>query len=198
MTTGNCCWSATVKNFFSKAWGKPWFACPLAICVFTGILYGLSAFFSTSGVEKEFAYSSGEIDHAEKARRTEFDPENPLVLNQFVSDLKSADMIIAIGNDGIIPAGLVQKKLCIPMEIITINYRDENNNPVKDYPELLSRAPRYKGKRILIADLMTRTGKTFEKAKEVLKGNTLKTFAINGKADYSLYDFPGCINWPWN
>jgi len=47
------------------------------------------------------------------------------------------------------------------------------------------------------SDTVARTGKTLEKAKEILGGNEIKTFVINGKADYSLFDYKECIEWPW-
>ena len=35
-------------------------------------------------------------------------------------------------------------------------------------------------------------------AKEILEGNEVKTFVLNGEADYSLFNEEECIQWPWN
>lgn len=108
------------------------------------------------------------------------------------------DLIVAIANNGIIPAAFIQQKLKIPMKIIKINYRDENNNPTYDDAILLEKDEfTIKGKRILLVDDVSRTGKTISKAKEYLDGNPIKTFVINGKADYSMFNQEECIGMPW-
>ncbi|MFH1283008.1 MAG: phosphoribosyltransferase family protein [bacterium] len=106
---------------------------------------------------------------------------------------KKYDLIVAIGTDGIMPARLIQKKLKIPIEIIKIKYRNKANKPIYRSPKLISQKAKFKGKKILLVDLVSRTGKTLEKAKRVLKGNAIQTFVINGQADNSLYNLPYCI-----
>ena len=44
-------------------------------------------------------------------------------------DFGKHDLIIAIGSGGIEPAKFIQKKLKIPMKVITVNYRDKSNQP---------------------------------------------------------------------
>jgi uncharacterized protein len=108
------------------------------------------------------------------------------------------DLIVAIGSGGILPAGFIQQKLKIPMQIVWINFRDEDNNPKYPEPKLLENERcNISKKRILLVDDVSRSGKTLEKAKEHLKGNIIKTFVVNGKADYSLFDSPECILMPW-
>ena len=108
------------------------------------------------------------------------------------------DLLVAIGSDGIKPAQILQKRLTIPLEIVWINYRGTNNMPIRDEPELTKPfSGKLAGKKILLVDTVARTGKTLEKAKEILGGNEIKTFVINGKADYSLFDYKECIEWPW-
>jgi xanthine phosphoribosyltransferase len=53
------------------------------------------------------------------------------------------------------------------------------------------------GKRILLVEDRVKTGATLSYAKELLSGAALvKTFAVNGKADYSLFD-ETCFPFPW-
>jgi len=111
------------------------------------------------------------------------------------------DLIIAIGRDGIMPASILHHFLKIPVKVIWLNYRDENNKPIKKEPILTKPIKKelktIKNKNILIVDTVSRTGKTLKKAKEILRENKTKTFVINGKADYSLFNFKECIEWPW-
>ena len=110
------------------------------------------------------------------------------------------DLIIAIGRDGIMPASILHHFLKIPVKIIWLNYRDEKNKPIKKEPILTKPLDKelytIKNKNLLIVDTVSRTGKTLKKAKEILKNNKTKTFVINGKADYSLFNFKECIEWP--
>lgn len=111
------------------------------------------------------------------------------------------DLIVAIGKDGIMPASLLRYFLKVPVSVIWLNYRDENNKPIRQNPllkkPLNKNVKNLKNKKILLVDTISKTGKTLEKAKELLEGNTVKTFVINGKADYSLFNYEGCIEWPW-
>jgi len=108
------------------------------------------------------------------------------------------DIIVAIARGGIFPAALLQQKLMIDLEIIWLNFRDEKQQPQHDEPVLLKPFSfDYIGKKILLVDDRSRTGKTFEKGKSLLNGASLiKTFVVNGKADYPLYD-EVCFNFPW-
>ena len=49
----------------------------------------------------------------------------------------------------------------------------------------------------LLVDDRSRTGKTFDKGKALLKGaKFIKTLVVNGKADYPLFD-EDCFTFPW-
>jgi len=130
-----------------------------------------------------------------------------LTLNQIIKKIKKIkfpkfDLIIAIGKDGIMPASLLKHYLNLPIQVIWLNYRNKNNKPIRKEPILKKpldkKLKRLKNKKILLVDTVSRTGKTLNKAKELLKGNKIKTFVVNGKADYSLYNFKECIKWPWD
>lgn len=129
-----------------------------------------------------------------------------LTLTQITNKIKKInfqkfDLIVAIGKDGIMPASILNHFLKIPIKVIWLNYRDKNNKPIRKEPKLTkplsNKLKNLKNKRILLVDTVSRTGKTLNKAKQLLKGSKIKTFVINGKADYSLYNFKECIEWPW-
>ncbi|MFH2027921.1 MAG: phosphoribosyltransferase [Nanoarchaeota archaeon] len=125
-----------------------------------------------------------------------------ITFEEFYSRLKKInfdrfDLIVAIGSGGIIPAGLIQHILKIPLDILWINYRDENNKIHHDQPKLLKEFKEIKNKNILLVDDVSRTGSTLKKAKEIIKKNKIKTFVFNGNADYNIINQEECVLLPW-
>ncbi|MDD2299286.1 MAG: phosphoribosyltransferase [Fermentimonas sp.] len=108
------------------------------------------------------------------------------------------DMIVAIANGGIIPAAIINQKLNIEMQLIKINLRDPNQKPKYDSPKLISPIEfEFMDKNILLVEDRIKTGATVQFAIDLLHGaRQIKTFAVNGKADYSLYN-ESCFNFPW-
>ena len=97
------------------------------------------------------------------------------------------DMIVAIANGGIVPAGIINQRLQKEVHLLRINLRDEYQ-PV-DFD--------FKGKNILLVDDRIKTGSTIRLARELLKDAcSIKTFAVNGTADYALFD-ETCFKFPW-
>ncbi|MBW2989505.1 phosphoribosyltransferase, partial [Candidatus Woesearchaeota archaeon] len=123
-------------------------------------------------------------------------------------DFPEFDIIVAIGRDGIKPASLLSDILNVPVKALWINYRRKDNQVIRKEPALVRPmskslkktlgAKKGRRTRILLVDNVSRTGKTLKKAKELLKGSSIKTFVVNGDADYSLFMFDECISWPWN
>jgi xanthine phosphoribosyltransferase len=112
---------------------------------------------------------------------------------------KNYDLIVAIGNGGIIPALLIRNKIVIPVEIIWINFREDiTNTAIRQQPKLLAKVNfDYRGKKILLVDDVANSGKTLALAKKKLSGaKHIDTFVINGKADFNLYNEP-CFKFPW-
>ena len=111
---------------------------------------------------------------------------------------ESFDMIVAIANGGVIPAALLNQRLQVPIELLKINYRDATQQPIYPSPKLLADVSfDVKAKKILLVEDRVKTGATINYAKTLLlEAAVVKTFAVNGKADYSLYD-ESCFNFPW-
>ena len=109
------------------------------------------------------------------------------------------DMIVAIANGGIIPAALLNQRLNIDIELLKINLRDVHQKPRYDSPKLISPIDfTFKDKTILLVEDRVKTGATLNYAVNLLKDDArlVKTFAVNGKADYSLYN-EDCFRFPW-
>lgn len=108
------------------------------------------------------------------------------------------DLIVAIANGGIIPAALINQRLLIKIELLKISFRNANQKPIYDAPKLMHEINfDVNGKKILLVEDRVKTGATLQYAKSLLAGAALvKTFAINGKADYSLFD-ESCFMFPW-
>lgn len=108
------------------------------------------------------------------------------------------DMIVAIANGGIIPAAIINQRLNIEIQLLKINLRDPNQQPKYDSPKLVSPIDfDYKGKSILLVEDRIKTGATVQYAIELLQEvREIKIFAVNGKADYSLYN-ESCFRFPW-
>ena len=108
------------------------------------------------------------------------------------------ESIVAIAQGGVIPAALIQQEWEIPLRIIRINYRDHENVPLYEDARLLDDGPfPLDGKKILLVDDVSRTGRTLARAREYLRGNLVKTFLVNGVADYSLFRTEECLRMPW-
>jgi len=109
------------------------------------------------------------------------------------------DLLVAIERGGINPAKLLSEKLNLEINSIKINYRDDEHNIIREEPKLLEEIgfdP--KNKTVLLVDDVSRTGSTLEKARQILsQAKLIKTFVVNGEADYSLYD-EECFRVDWS
>jgi xanthine phosphoribosyltransferase len=129
--------------------------------------------------------------------------------DRILHEIKSErfDLIVAVARGGVIPAGLLQQELGLPLRVIAVSYRDEKNAPLYEDAKILEDGPfPVKGKTILLVDDVSRTGRTIARAREYLAGNTIKTFLLNGKTDggaaaikpdYELFHTDECLRMPW-
>lgn len=61
------------------------------------------------------------------------------------------DMIVAIANGGIVPAGIINQRLQKEVHLLRINLRDEYQHPKYDAPQLLAPVDfNFRGKSILL------------------------------------------------
>lgn len=122
------------------------------------------------------------------------------VLERFrsISFAENFDMIIAIANGGIIPAAILNQRFNIEIQLLKINLRDVNQKPKYDSPQLMAPIDfNFRNKSILLVEDRVKTGASLKYACTLLEGAKLiKTFAVNGKADYALYD-ESCFKFPW-
>ncbi len=122
------------------------------------------------------------------------------VLQRFreIEFVENFDMIVAIANGGIIPAAIINQRLNVELNLLKINLRDPNQKPKFDAPQLLEQINfNFKNKTILLVEDRVKTGATVRLALNLLQdAATVKTFAVNGEADYSLYD-ESCFRFPW-
>ncbi len=129
----------------------------------------------------------------------------PLSFKQIIHRLKNAnlpetDLVIGIGNGGVVPAALAAFFLHADLKIIILNYRDEQNNPRHDDPAVISLPEDFHplGKRILLVDDVSVSGKTMMAARKLLGEVPVKTLVMKGKADFVLFpEIKECVAWPW-
>ena len=108
------------------------------------------------------------------------------------------DMIVAIANGGVIPAAIINQRLNIELNLLKINLRDDFQKPRFDSPRLLKPIEfEFKNKNILLVEDRIKTGATVNFAISLLQGAAfIKTFAVNGNADYAVYN-ETCFRFPW-
>ena len=120
---------------------------------------------------------------------------------QKIRDIKfeeDFDMVVAIANGGVIPAAIINQRLNVEFNLLKINLRDPNQKPKFDAPQLLEPINfDFKNKNILLVEDRVKSGATVKLAVGLLQDAAIvKTFAVNGSADYSLYD-EACFRFPW-
>jgi len=118
-------------------------------------------------------------------------------LSQF--SFPDVDFVLGIGRGGIVPAALVAYQLNKECGVISLNFRDENNQPCREGPVVVKPFVPPKGvQRILLVDDVSVSGKTLDTAKGLLKGYQVKTFVLIGQGDYVLLpEIKECVFWPW-
>ena len=110
------------------------------------------------------------------------------------------DLLVAIANGGIIPAAILNQKLDIEIQLLKLHLRDASQKQLFERPQLLEEIKfEVAGRNILLVEDRVKTGATLNYARALLEdagAAKVKTFAVNGKADYCLYD-ELCFRFPW-
>lgn len=114
-------------------------------------------------------------------------------------DLPEIDLVIGIGSGGIPPATFVAFHLNADLQVMSLNYRDEQNKPRYEKPKILNKPEwNLENKKILLVDDVSVSGKTMNAALEQLEGLDVKTLAMKGNADFVLFpEIKDCVKWPW-
>jgi xanthine phosphoribosyltransferase len=110
------------------------------------------------------------------------------------------DGVVGIATGGVVPAALVAQRLGLGLKVISLNYRDDANEPRFAEPKLLSAVPDLGGwKRVLLVDDVYVSGKSWNAARSLLpQGIDVLPFVLKGKVDFALIrDVDGCVQWPW-
>lgn len=110
------------------------------------------------------------------------------------------DLIVAIANGGIIPAAILNQRLDIEIQLLKLHLRDACQQQLYAQPRLVEEIKfEVANRRILLVEDRVKTGMTLNYARCLLEeagATVVKTFAVNGKADYCLYD-EMCFRFPW-
>jgi uncharacterized protein len=110
------------------------------------------------------------------------------------------DFVIGIATGGIYPALMIAHQLSVDFGFLHIHFRDPGNKPLYREPRLLWNPLENldRSKRILLVDEVSVSGKTLEKAREILKGYVVQTFVLKGMGDLVLFpEIRSCVIWPW-
>lgn len=125
------------------------------------------------------------------------------VIREFnkISFPETFDLIVAIANGGIIPAAILNQRLNIEIQLLKLHLRDESQKQLYEKPKILEPINfEVKDRKILLVEDRIKTGTTLNFAKNMLENagaKIVRTFAVNGNADYSLFD-ESCFRFPWN
>lgn len=115
--------------------------------------------------------------------------------------LPQVDVVVGIARGGLVPASLVAHQLRVPLTVMRVNYRDDENKPRAGMPKLLQPpGVDVTGKRVLLVDDVAVSGATLRFAAGLLTGaDHITTLTLKGKADLVLFpEVSSCVNWPWS
>ena len=114
----------------------------------------------------------------------------------------SPDLVVGIARGGVILAAAAAFRLGAPLETVSASlYNDEKPAKEKNKEPQLGRiSAAVAGKKILLVDDVSNTGRTMQAVRAALLSagaSEVKTFAYAGKADFSCMPFQKCLKFPW-
>ena len=115
-------------------------------------------------------------------------------------NLPEVDVVVGIARGGVVPASMVAHQLGVPLSVLRVNYRDDDNKPRTPAPRLLEDVNfECAGLGVLLVDDVSVTGATLKTARNILLGATVTTLTCKGKADFVLFpEVSSCVIWPWS
>ncbi len=119
-------------------------------------------------------------------------------LKAALSQLPECELVVGIATGGTVLASLAAHELALPLKLIRINYRAEDNTPQRAKPTLLQPFELTGQPRILLVDDVSVTGATFRVAITLLEVYEVTTLVLKGRADSVLYpEVTRCVLLPW-
>jgi len=120
-------------------------------------------------------------------------------------DFPKVDFVVGIARGGVIPASMIAHQLKVDLYTLSINYRDDQNQPRYDQPQILTSflqnaTADLVSSKILLVDDVSVTGKTLKIAIDHLSPHVdqIITFTLKGTADLVAFpEISSCVNWPW-
>lgn len=115
--------------------------------------------------------------------------------------LPEVDAVVGIARGGLVPAALVAHQLQVPLVMMRVNYRDDDNNPRTQTPKLLHpHDANLTGQRVLLVDDVSVSGSTLRFAASLLYDTSqITTLTMKGRADIVLFpEVASCVHWPWS
>ena len=114
----------------------------------------------------------------------------------------SPDLVVGIARGGVILAAAAAFRLGVPLETMSASlYNDEKPAREKSSEPAIGRVgSAVAGKKILLVDDVSNTGRTMGAVKKALLSagaSEVKTFVYAGRADFSCAPFEKCLKFPW-
>jgi len=113
-------------------------------------------------------------------------------------ELPEVDSVVGIATGGNVPASLVAYRFSLPLRMMQLNYRAEDNTPQRPEPQLLATFHPPSAQRVLLVDDVSVSGRTLGVARALLPHCEVTTLVLKGRADVVLFpEIERCVLWPW-
>jgi uncharacterized protein len=114
----------------------------------------------------------------------------------------AVDAVVAVARGGTVPGAMAAFALGVPLRLMRLSFRDDENVPVRSEPALRDTVPDVAGMRVLLVDDVTVSGATLRAARDLLAAREVVTLVLKGRpgaADVVVFsDVPQCVVWPWH
>lgn len=113
--------------------------------------------------------------------------------------IPACDVVVGIATGGTVPAALLAHQLGLPLALVKVSFRAEDNTPQRHRPEVLETPPQLApGARVLLVDEVSVSGATLAAATALFPEQHVTTLVLKGHADVVAFpEIEGCVAWPW-